>query len=105
MAAREQAGSVRQPPARPPPFPPRSNARRARGRTIPRTAPPLPPPRPRRSGTRGRRRRRGRRAGVGDRGTAPRDALGVGVEAPHVLAGLLQLLRVLDRAIAIDQTQ
>src|SRR5437764_1261637 len=83
-------GTGRPRPARPPLLPRRSGVRHARGQTSPRTAP-APPARrrSRRSVIRGRRRCGRFRAGVGDGGTAPVDALGVGIEAPQVLARLV----------------
>src|SRR5882672_1947392 len=101
MAARARAESARYIPARPPPFLPQSNVRHERGRTSPRTAPP-PPRRPPRSGCGGGRRGR---AGIGRRGAGAVEARRLGIEAPQVLAGLLQLLLVADRAIAVYQSQ
>src|SRR5439155_20013364 len=83
-----------------PRLPPRSDGRGGRGRTIRRTG--LPPPGPRRSGCRGS----GRRGvGIGPRGAAAREAGRLGIEAPQVLAGLLELLLVADGPVAIHQPQ
>src|SRR5437870_9899791 len=95
-----RAESARCRPTRPPLLLPRSNVRHGRDRRSLRTAPPLPGPR--RSGCGGGRRGRG---GTGRRGTGPVERRRLGVEAPQVLAGLLQLLLVADRAIAVHQAQ